>query len=244
MHRFLLAIALLGGLLVAPAGAFARGAEPDGPTYQMPTVGECHVATSADYTLLTQGTGVDCSEEHTVLVSGVVVLPDDTEWVRGGEDLEAAAELYCLPAFYEAIGKPFKVIARTAYVWKYWYPNATQRSHGASWFRCDVVLAGYAQFVPLPVPLVTGTKVPERIQTCLMVVGESIYASSCKDQFNWHLDKVFVVPGDAYPKRKTLVKFSKTHCPAAKHHKPWRSLWVSPAMWAYGDHTLICYREA
>ena len=48
----------------------------------------------------------------------------------------------------------------------------------------------------------------------------------------------------SYPKRKVFVKVSKTQCPAAKRDKPWRSLWVSPAMWALGDHTVICYRKA
>lgn len=233
--------ALLGALLASPSVAQA-GTEPDGPTYQMPTVGECHQVTNAEYqTMAVPTEAVDCATEHTAQVTAVAVLPADTDWSPGSADLRRASNKYCMPGWYQAIDRPFKTSSKTAFVWRYWLPNAEQRSHGASWIRCDLILPGLLQLLPLPSPLLTGSTVPENLQICLFVAGGTVYISSCGDQYNWHNDRVFTVPGKKFPKRLVFVNFADSHC---KQGKPWRALWVTKEMWKYGDHTLTCFREA
>jgi hypothetical protein len=244
-RKILILLAFLGSLLVAPTVAHAQGAEPDGPTYQIPSVGECHDLTVASYLLMsTPTTPVDCAEEHTALVSAVVVLPADTDWDRGGADLEAARIQYCLPAFYETLGGKFKLIAKTAFTSRYWIPTQEQRSHGALWFRCDINLPGVASYLPLPDPLLVGNRVPERIRNCIMVLDSGTFASSCQDQYNYRFEKAFVLPGTAYPKRAVVKKFARSHCPSAKRDLPHWILWSNRDMWSYGDHTMICFSQA
>ena len=158
-RRLLPAIALLASLLAVPSVADARGVVTDGPTYQMPTVGSCLQVVAVDYHFMTPKTPVDCATEHTVVVTAVEVLPGDTDWTIDSDDLKAAEDQYCMPAFYDLLGGDFKVIAKTAYLWRYAIPNAAQRAHGASWFRCDLNMSGAAQYLPLPTPLLVGKQV-------------------------------------------------------------------------------------
>lgn len=239
------AILLVAGLLAAPSPADARGVVTDGPTYQMPTVGSCLQVVATDYHFMTPKTPVDCATEHTVVVTAVEVLPADTDWTIDSDDLRAAEDQYCLPAYYDtlrALGANFKAIAKTAYNWRYATPNAAQRGHGASWIRCDITLSGAALLLPLPSPLLVGNQVPRSITSCLLVLDDGVFSSVCTDNYNYEFEKVFVMPQDAYPTNAQARKFAKSHCPAAKQHLKYRALWSYEPAWNYGDHTMRCYR--
>lgn len=238
----LLALVLLASLVV-PASAHAQGADPDGPTYQMPAVGACLQMTLIDYLLMAPKIPVDCATEHTAVVTAVAVLPEDTDWTVGSDDLKAAEDQYCMPAFYETLGGNFTVIAKTAYLWRYAIPNEEQRSHGASWFRCDLNMSGAIKYLPLPNPLLAGTRVPRRITSCILRLGEAAYSSTCTDAYNYRFEKVLVLPGETYPTPKAVGKFAKKHCPKGKKDRAkWWYRWSFEPAWEYGDHTLVCYR--
>lgn len=232
--------ALVGALLSTPTYAGVA----DGPDYGAPTVGDCYVLDYADYTAMGESPApVDCATEHTVQVSGVVHLPADTDWTVGSDDLARAELTHCIPAYYRALAKPYKVIAMAGFDWKSWIPTAEQRSHGATWFRCDVSLPGLLHLLPVPSPLLSSSTVPEELRSCLFEVAPALYMSACGDQYNWHVDKVFMVPrkkGQKYPSTAYFTALAGQKC---DYLSPWKALWISKPMWRAGDHTLMCYRK-
>lgn len=236
------ATATLGALVAWSPVASGAGVVEDGPTYQMPTVGECHLFKYADWTDASEPTApVDCSAKHNALVIAVAELPADTDWAMDGTDLLDARTEHCAPAFKEALGKSYKVIARTGFTWTSWIPTEEQRAHGASWIRCDINLFGFKKALPLgSTPFLTSSTVPRKYQTCLLVEEDVTYFSSCGSAHNYVLDKVVTVPGAAFPSRATFMKFARQNCPASKGDA-WWATWRGLEAWNAGDHTLVCY---
>lgn len=239
IRPLLLAAALVAGLLAAPAHA----GDVDGPTYQMPVVGECHQVSYAALAAESEPSpAVDCATRHTALVIASVQLPAGTDWSAGSADLAAAATAYCVPAFKRAVGQSWRVIARSAFLWSYWIPTAEQRAHGASWLRCDVHRQTYRELLPVgATPLLRSATVTRGFQRCLQVRRAGFDESSCAGRHNYRVSTVLSVPGDGYRTTSGFLSYGSAHCPGARQSRRWYATWRSVIGWNAGDHTLVCY---
>lgn len=241
IRALVLAAALVGSAMVP-----AHAGDTDGPAYQMPLVGECHQVSYAALSEQSEPSpAVDCATQHTALVIASVQLPADTDWSEGSADLAAAQTAYCLPAFKRAVGRSWRVIARSAFLWSYWIPTEEQRAHGASWLRCDVNRRTYRQLLPVgSTPLLRSDALARNVQRCLQVRPAGHEESSCSGRHNHRVSKVLTVPGSGYRTTSGFLSYATAHCPGARQSRKWFATWRSPVGWNAGDHTLVCYLPA
>lgn len=237
------ALVAAAALVLGPAAAPVHAGDVDGPAYQMPLVGECHqVAYAALAEQSEPSPAVDCATQHTARVIASVQLPADTDWTDGSADLAAAQAAYCVPAFKRAVGQPWRVIARSAFLWSYWIPTEEQRAHGASWLRCDVNRRTFRQLLPLgSSPLLSSSTVPRHLQRCLQVRKTGFEESSCTGRHNHRVSKVLLPPGSGYRTTSGFLSYATANCPGARKSRKWFATWRSEPVWYAGDHTLVCY---
>ncbi|MFC7493231.1 MULTISPECIES: septum formation family protein [unclassified Nocardioides] len=237
------AVALIvSGASVTSGPAVASSEE--GPTYQMPAVGECHnlswkaVRAESDTTA-----PVECSAAHNLVVVAVFTLPAGTSWDEEDPGFRKTLAETCVPAVKEALGVSFRERAMSAYTWAFWQPTEEQRAHGASWLRCDVGLSAYKKLAPLPN---AGLSLADRTlsaaeRACVLVDRTGGFTpSSCASRHNYRAVKVLVVSGRNVPSTRKYLRVAERRCPGAH----WYATWPPDISWAAGDHTLTCYRPA
>jgi len=138
-----------------------------------PTVGACRVLTAADITPTSNETPtVSCSSAHTsvtILVGGfpaaAVTNANLTNGTLGNEALQR-----CTTAWRRTVGGDTTAQHITTLGMAYYLPDSDQLSHGARWFRCDLVLGGQDGMPLLDLPahvngLLDGT-VPDNLVAC------------------------------------------------------------------------------
>lgn len=235
------AVATLVGASTGPANA---GAEPDGPNYQQPAVGECRTLSLSEIRARAdRTTPIDCADPHTTRVIKVGKLPKAMTWEASADDLLRVAFHACQPALDETLGHSAKIRDRSAYSWAWFMPTTTQRSHGARWIRCDVVLFGGKKLLTLPTdstPALTNPLV-DSVARCLTSGG--VYNTTCDRAHALRATGAFTVHASRYPSPDEAREAALKRCPALVNSSSFRWSYRSKLAWNSGNHTVVCYTK-
>jgi hypothetical protein len=140
------ALALALAFLVASCSSPSRG-EPPGGRFgpDTPKVGACRVLAVADIAPTSNSTPtVPCSSPHTAVTISVGGFPESqvtNPRLRSGA-LGNKALQRCTAAWRRTVGGTVESRHTTVLGLAYYLPNPGQLSHGARWYRCDLVMGG------------------------------------------------------------------------------------------------------
>lgn len=210
---------LSAGLLIAGAstGLSPAGAAPAAAGTR-PTVGECRQLTATQVAAPTDTSGpIPCSTTHDDRVIGVPNLPTGVTWA----ELDTSTKVVhmgvtlCTPPWRSALGQSDRLRDRTAYSFVFFRPTRKQQASGARWLRCDLVLLHGPSLAPLPTdrePALPGTTIPRTVRRCLG--GKQLLTTACTYPHRYRATGSFVVGSKTFPGRKTMLRISRTRCPA------------------------------
>lgn len=239
------AVAILMWLVASPvnvASATGTAQDGDGPTYQMPSVGQCRNLTASAVARESNNSKlVPCSAKHNDRVIAVTTLPAGSDW-----STESPSDPFivktCATALRNVAGATWRGLARSAYTWTWYIPTATQRAHGATWLRCDINIFTRDGLHALPHQLRLPTHLSTLRRGCLTVNSDPVEYShqTCVSAHNFRAVATFRLPRDAFPDSWAVSQFGYDHCPGAD---PKKIYWTSPndAEWTIGDRVLTCY---
>lgn len=238
-------VAVLMWLIVLPvtvASATGSAQGGDGPTYQMPAVGQCRNLTASAVTKESNGSKlVPCSAVHNDRVIAVTTLPAGSDWSTTSPS-DPFITKTCATALRHVAGTTWRGLARSAYSWTWYIPTATQRAHGATWLRCDINIFTRDGLHALPHQLKLPANLTTVLQGCLTVGSDPAGYSrlTCASAHNFRAAAAFSLPSDAFPDSWAVMQFGYDHCPGADRKKIY---WTSPddAEWSFGDRVLTCY---
>lgn len=230
-------------LLLCVTASPADARTPDGAGYQEPGVGECRDLTQADAMKASDTTPpIACADPHTVRVIAVPQLPADVSWDDSDKKLGAAAIRLCGPAANEALGRTYKVRARSAYSWVWFTPTKAQREHGARWIRCDLALVGGTRLVRLPTdktPALPSGRLPDKVARCL--TPTTFVSTTCARKHAFRATGAFILDGTAYPTAQQFRDAALKRCPRRVSTSDFRWTYRGKYVWKQGDHTVVCY---
>lgn len=124
-------------------------AEPDGPKYETPAIGDCHTLASGQ---LDDGSDeaapVPCGDHHTSVTYDVGQIKGSIDDFDGDE----ACENELLD---KAVGRDYRL---TYANWTFYVPTIEQEDHGARWYRCDLIMeastSSRLRALPATLPLI------------------------------------------------------------------------------------------
>jgi hypothetical protein len=232
-------------MLLAPLAVVVALAGPAqaGPAFQEPRVGECRVLTFGEYLRNSNNEApIKCSQAHTSRVIATGHLPRDVSWSAPLRRLNRIAVGICDPAWKAALGRSYSSRAMTAYTWGWFIPTESQRSHGARWIRCDLVLAAGRQLDRLPTdaePALGAQPHPDRIAACLR--RESLLDTTCAHRHAYRATGTFVIHQRAYPTGRQFRRAALRKCPSRVSSRSF--VWEDHGAdrWRLGDHVVICF---
>lgn len=233
-----LVIALAAGLLTSYAAAQAAGSD-------RPAVGECRALRFGQISGRSDtSTPVACSTAHTDRVIKVADLPSGITW-DALTDTQATrlGVTECTPAFRRALGQNDKVRDSTAYAWIFFEPTLAQRTSGANWIRCDLILLEGRALQHLPtdsVPALGSGKPSDKVRRCL--VGTRHLTTVCAAIHTFRATGAFALRG-SYPGTATLAGIARKRCPALVS-TPRRFLFSHEPAFTWNhvhDHAVVCF---
>jgi hypothetical protein len=223
-------------MLAAPATAAAD------PAYQAPVVGQCFDMSAAELAESSYSeAAVDCGAPHTSQVIAVVQVPADVSY--DGRDLAEFALQSCYPAERRVLGTSTRGVHLTAFDLGYFGPTAEQQAAGARWLRCDLVLAGGDELLPLPRSLEVGS-FPFRKSVSRCLAGKDFHVTACTTTHTHRAAAALKVEQERYPSGKAWQRIGTERCRNAVSTRSYRFSWPSQVGWKVGDRTLVCYSQA
>lgn len=181
--RLAAAVALVLTVVFVFFSSKGAGAARGNALYGAPRVGSCYDISgrTASHNVSTSAQTVNCRKQHTLWVVAVTAMPERyVAQQRDGFPLTGKAVRYfdnvCLPAISRAIGGLGDNFARSAYMYYWFVPTASQQKAGGHWMSCSV---GIAQAQNLVVtkkakPAKINTTLPNALQLC----GTKTYAGT------------------------------------------------------------------
>ncbi|GAA1127907.1 hypothetical protein [Nocardioides aquiterrae] len=185
------ALLLAGGLLgTAPAVA------GDPTWFGAPPVGACFDLTLRQAAApASPELPVDCSQDHTLLVTAVALLPDDLTWDSPRRAILKAVNKVCGPAQAATIGRNRLQLYRSQYRTYFFAPTAQQKSLGARWFDCLVAVPEDSRLTDLPLtPTPLSADLPDDVARC---VTRKRHFTTCADTHAWRSSYAFYARGKA-----------------------------------------------
>ena len=234
--------ALLTAVLLTALPASYDATRAAGAT--RPSKGECRVLTFPQIAAESNSTApVDCTQAHNDRVIKVADLPAGTTW--DGLTTKQMTKLgvrECVPAYHKALGQNDRVRDSSAYSWIFFAPTKAQRTGGANWIRCDLILLRGSDLEDLPtdkVPALTSQTLADDERRC--ATGRRHLTTVCSAPHNYRATGAFTVTG-RYPGNSTLGRIALRRCPALVS-TPHQFLFthVSRFTWNHEhDHAVVC----
>lgn len=209
MTRLLAAIAAVALLLTGVVkGGSAEAAEAD-PMVGAPTVGECHdITMKQGYRRTLTEEPVACSQDHTLVVSGVVEVPADIDMSDSDAVMESTD---CSPFIAKLVGSAPLLRARTLYYSFAFMATAAQQREGARWVSCHVAVWDTKGLNDLPAKLPRATKRPaDSVAAC---VTARFQAVTCAERHAYRSDTTFFLRAKGTD--KAVERAMKTQAPRA-----------------------------
>ena len=233
--------AALIGFLAAALTSVAPPAGAADPLFQAPVVGQCSDLSRAELDLPSYGEApVDCAGPHTALVTAVAALPDGLAY--DSADFTELALRTCYDAQREAAGASKLGVRLTAYAIGYFVPTAEQQAAGARWLRCDLVLLGGTELLPLPGRLDVG-KFPYKLTVSRCLAGQDFAVTACSEKHTYRATAAIRITAKRYPKEKAWKRLGTERCRSATSSRTYRFSWPSKVDWKVGDRALVCYTQ-
>lgn len=230
--------------LLMPLAAVIATAGPAqaGPNFQQPKVGECRAMSWREYMANSNNEApVKCSQAHTSRVIATGMLPNGVNWGAPERRLNRIAVGICDPAWKRALGRTYSSRAMTAYTWAWFIPTKAQRSHGARWIRCDLVLVAGRGLDPLPTdakPALGAQPHPRRITACLT---RRTY-TTCAHRHIYRATGTFLIRQKAFPTDRQIRRAALRKCPSRVSSRGFAwDAHGSPDRWRLGDHVIVCF---
>ena len=241
MTRRLGTSAAIVGLLAAALATITPAASAADPLFQAPVVGQCSDMSRAELDLpnYTEA-AVDCAGPHTAQVTAVTALPDGLAY--DSTDFTELAVRTCYAAERKTIGASKLGVRLTAYAIGYFIPTAEQQAAGARWLRCDLVLLGSTELLPLPGKLDVGTfPFTKSVSRCL--AGRDFAVTSCAEKHTYRATAAIKIRATRYPKEKAWKRIGTERCRSATSSRTYRFSWPSKIDWKVGERALVCYTQ-
>ena len=236
-------VAVAAGLALVPSAN--AGVEPDGPHYQESAVGECRTYTMKQaYAMSNSSPVVECSTTHTALTIAVVQLPDNLTWGSSQDALNDFTSDHCTTPWWKAVGGTLVQRAQAAFTEAVFYPNQTQKDHGARWIRCDVNLYGHHSFIPLPrsaTPFIRDGKVPYAVTKCIF--GQDNYFTACVKAHHHRATGAFALADGPYPGDLAIKRAATRRCPAMTFSRSYIYYHPTRETWKNGARIIICFSK-
>jgi len=239
------AAAIVGTSLVAAQATQATqatAAEPDGPHYQQPSVGQCRTFTLAQGGAESNNSPViPCSRSHTAKTFHVGQLPSGLTWSSTATQIGAAVGKQCWPAFDKALGGTERVRRMSAYTLFWFQPNPTQQAHGARWFRCDVAIWGHYALIPLPTNVSPLLSQGLKYNATRCMFGSKNTYTACSKAHHHRAKAAFTFTGTTYPGDQAIARTTSRRCSSLLNSRDF--IYVAPnrTSWRYGDRVAVCY---
>jgi hypothetical protein len=221
-------------------------AQASGPLRGAPTVGACSTMTLHQANARSdRSTVVPCGKSHTAQVAGVVTLPDRLHWKTAtDQQLFRVMADKCEPKVNALLGRDDRTRDSSAYHLVWFEPTKAQRSKGARWLSCSVVIYKATSLAPLPKtksPLLPDGALPDRVAACLT---QRPFYTPCSARHLWRATGTFVVAG-SYPGQSKLNAKAKRKClPRVTAGKAYRWTYRDKITWNTGhDHVVVCYSK-
>jgi hypothetical protein len=243
MTRRLGTSAAIVGLLAAALTTTApiAGAAAADPAYQAPVMGECSDMSRDELDLPTYTEpAVDCAGTHTAEVTAVAVLPDGMAY--DSPDFTELALATCNGGKRQALGASKLGMHLTAYAIGYFIPTPEQQAAGARWLRCDLVVLGGAELLPLPGTLDVG-KFPYKATVSRCLTGPDFAVTACSEKHTYRATAAIKVKAQRYPREKAWKRLGTDRCRSATTSRTYRFSWPSKVDWKVGDRALVCYTQ-
>jgi hypothetical protein len=245
--RALAAAAALTLTTLATIGSAHAGTSRVGdPMHGAPTVGTCSTMTAAQAAASAdKSTAVPCGKTHTAQVAGVVRLPARLQWSTAGVlQLFRVVVDQCRPQVNAMLGRNDRTRDRSAYDYVWFEPTKAQRSKGARWLSCSVVLRETGALAPLPrakAPFLPSGTLSDRVARCLT---KKPYTTTCSAQHLWRATGTFTVAG-SYPGPTKLNATAKHKCSSrVQAGRAYRWTYRDKITWNRGhDHVVVCYSK-
>ena len=192
MLRRAAVLALVSALLL-PTGPARAGEDP---MLGAPDRGDCYdlsVRQVDGYD--TPEETVPCSEDHTVLVTGVGRLPDGVGWGQENRVQQAVAD-QCPPTWWKVVGSRDSLTwFRSAYQAWWLAPGEADRDGGARWFSCLITVLTGRGLVDLPrhLPQISKRKIPDSVAKC---VTSERRTTICSEPHTWRSSYAFYARGE------------------------------------------------
>jgi hypothetical protein len=183
---------------------------------------------------------VDCAGPHTALVTAVAALPDGLAY--DSADFTELAVRTCYGAQRETAGTSKLGVRLTAYAIGYFVPTAEQQAAGARWLRCDLVLLGGTELLPLPGRLDVG-KFPYKSTVSRCLTGQDFAVTACSEKHTYRATAAIKIKAKRYPKEKAWKRLGTDRCRSATASRTYRFSWPSKVDWKVGDRALVCYTQ-
>src|SRR5262249_15874684 len=214
LTRTLAAVAAAAALTVATAPANAGETKAGDPLFGAPAVGTCSTMTAAQAAAKTdQSAPVDCSTAHTAQSAGVLQLPAGMTWSNASlNDLFRVVVGRCEPKANHVLGRTFAVRDSSAYDYVWFAPTKAQKSKGARWISCSVVLRHAKTLASLrtsPPPFLPTGDLPDDIARCIKRRG---FRTPCTSAHVWRATGTFSVTANKYPGTRVLNRKADRLC--------------------------------
>ena len=232
-------------LTALPASYAATSAAASAAAADTPAVGDCHALTFKQVAHQSETSApVPCSSTHTSRVIKVADLPSGTTWDSlTPTQIGRLGVTECTPAFRRTLGQNDKVRDSSAYVWIFYAPTAAQRTAGANWIRCDLILLKGQALKALPtdrVPALTSSTLSNQVRRC--TVGTRHFTTVCSARHNYRATGAFTVTG-RYPGDTKLAGIARKRCPAHVS-TPRQFLYAHQSKFTWNnehDHAVVCF---
>jgi hypothetical protein len=235
-----LALTAVGALAPAHAGQQRAG----DPMAGAPTVGTCSTMTPKQAAAPSDhSTAVPCPKAHTAEVAGVVTVPDSLDWKTATvTDLFRVIAAKCRPKVDAMLGRDPSTRDSSAYHYVWFTPTKAQKSQGARWMSCSVVMYAGASLASLPTsttPFLPHGALPDKVARCLT---RSVRNTPCSATHLWRATGTFTVSG-AYPGTRVLNKRATAKCRSrVQAGKAYRWTYQDKISWNVArDHVVVCY---
>ena len=237
---------VLTALLALPAGPAGAAGTADGPQFEAPSIGDCHVLTPRQAGGRSDSTApVPCRQSHTARTVAVTYLPKKQDWGITDIQLFKLVLHRCYPDWAKTVGQDFATRHLSAYDYIWFVPGKTQRAHGARWIRCDAVLWAGRKLGALPtdrVPALRSTTVPDNQARCLQ--AKTFYTTTCDRGHALRATGTFAVASTRFPGKAALTKLANRRCPDLVSSREFTFTWRDKLTWRIGgDHTVVCYSQ-
>jgi hypothetical protein len=237
-------LAVTATLLTVPAATAAAPSPASAAAERAaarPEVGSCHRLTfRAAGAVSDNRRAVSCRRQHTTVTIGVLGLRGRVAW--GSDALDVRSSRYCLAKTTRYLRTSQAGLARSAYMYLWFYPTPAQRRAGAKWVRCDLALRGgtasLQNLATRPARTVDSLPYAARHARCL----QQRTLTACSYRHQWRAVGTTVLRGRSYPGDAALERRAGNVCPRQTGTRRWYATWPTQTLWKTGARILVCYR--